>query len=98
MLCISWPAAVIEEVDDGTLGEGRVVCRRRDRGRACHESRVQAVFFAGRQCGHGEELRFNRKQWIKGELQKLAGAMGIDLLGFSWWMRLLRQLRPQSEI
>jgi len=28
-------------------------CRRRDRGRACHESRGQAVFSAGRRCGHG---------------------------------------------
>jgi hypothetical protein len=25
----------------------------------------------------------HRKQWIEDELQKLAGAMGIDLLGFS---------------
>jgi hypothetical protein len=53
MLCIGWPVAVIEEDDDGTLGEGGVVCRRRDRGRECHESRGQAVFSAGRRCGHG---------------------------------------------
>jgi hypothetical protein len=53
MLCIGWPVAVIEDVSDGTLGEGGVVCRRRGRGRACHESRGQAVFPAGRRYGHG---------------------------------------------
>jgi hypothetical protein len=90
MLCIGWPGPVIEDVSDGTLGEGGVVCCRR--GAVVHVMNrvVRRCFLLGDDAVTGKNYD-HRKQWIEDELQKLAGAMGIDLLGLSWWMRLLCQ-------
>jgi hypothetical protein len=43
---------------------------------------VRRCFLLGDDAVTGENCD-HRKQWLEGELQKLAGAMGIDLLGFS---------------